>query len=158
MATKATNGDQKANVNDLHSAFALAVAVMRERVQSLSREDSEDLYVLMPELLNGGPEEQESAMRAVNEILDQTSMQVVESDMTSIDGSELNSWLEFVSKRIELARKEAKLTQAELAEKTGLDQSHISRLETAKYSPTSKTLDKIADATGKSACYFDPSA
>ncbi len=48
---------------------------------------------------------------------------------------------------IELREKQ-NLTQVELAEKTGLPQAQISRIERGVVSPTSATLGKIAEALG----------
>jgi len=44
------------------------------------------------------------------------------------------------------ARKELNLTQQQLAEKLGLDQSEVSRLEGPDCNPTLKTLSKLATA------------
>ena len=38
------------------------------------------------------------------------------------------------------------MTQVELEEKSGLAQSHISRLEAGKHAPTRTTIDRIAKA------------
>lgn len=46
------------------------------------------------------------------------------------------------------ARMEAKLTQAELAERIGTTQSAIARLEGGKVSPSISTLRRYAEATG----------
>ena len=47
------------------------------------------------------------------------------------------------------ARIETNLTQRELAQKTGIRQSNISRIENGKSSPTIATLQQIADGVGK---------
>lgn len=46
------------------------------------------------------------------------------------------------------ARRDAKLTQAELAEKIGTTQSAIARLEAGRVSPSIATLRRYAEATG----------
>ncbi len=43
------------------------------------------------------------------------------------------------------ARKESKLTQRELAEKTGINQADISKLETGNANPTLALLKRLAD-------------
>lgn len=68
----------------------------------------------------------------------------------------LQRWIDFVSEKILLARKTAKLTQEELAERSGLPQSHVSRLETGKHSPSDTSLNKIAKALNIDVSYFDP--
>jgi len=52
-------------------------------------------------------------------------------------------------KAIIAARMEKNLTQKELAEKTGIRQSNISRIENGNCSPTIATLQQIADGMGK---------
>ena len=47
------------------------------------------------------------------------------------------------------ARLEQSLTQQQLAEKAGLGQASLSRIETGKVSPDIVTLQKIAGAVGK---------
>ena len=46
------------------------------------------------------------------------------------------------------ARRDAKLTQAELAERIGTTQSAIARLEAGRVSPSISTLRRYAEATG----------
>lgn len=46
------------------------------------------------------------------------------------------------------ARKQAKLSQAELAERMGTTQSVIARLESGRTLPSMKTLLRVAEATG----------
>lgn len=47
------------------------------------------------------------------------------------------------------ARKEKHLTQKDLSELTGIQQSHISRLENCNYNPSIAYLKRIAEAVGK---------
>ena len=52
-------------------------------------------------------------------------------------------------KAIISARMEQNLTQKELAERTGIRQSNISRIENGNCSPTVATLQQLADGVGK---------
>jgi len=52
-------------------------------------------------------------------------------------------------KAIIAARIERNMTQKELAVKTGIRQSNISRIENGNCSPTVSTLQQIADGVGK---------
>ena len=52
-------------------------------------------------------------------------------------------------KAIIAARMDQNLTQRELAEKIGIRQSNISRIENGNCSPTVATLQQIADGVGK---------
>ena len=47
------------------------------------------------------------------------------------------------------ARMEQHITQKELAEKIGIKQSHISRLESGNYNPSLRFLKKVASGLGK---------
>jgi ribosome-binding protein aMBF1 (putative translation factor) len=46
------------------------------------------------------------------------------------------------------ARAHADLSQAELAERMGTSQSAIARLESGRFKPSTRTLEKLAAATG----------
>jgi len=46
------------------------------------------------------------------------------------------------------ARKRCKMTQKELAEKTGIDQSDISKIETGNANPSLATLKRLAEGMG----------
>lgn len=54
-----------------------------------------------------------------------------------------------IGERIATLRKEAGMTQTELAEKTGLQRSHIVRLEQGRYGATIDVLAAIAEAMGR---------
>ena len=47
------------------------------------------------------------------------------------------------------ARTEIGMAQKELASKTGIQQSNISRIEQGEYNPSVKTLQRLADGMGK---------
>ncbi|MEX0717449.1 MAG: helix-turn-helix transcriptional regulator [Planctomycetaceae bacterium] len=143
---------------DSENPIALAIAVLRERVRRLPEDDQNDLYALLPALLGGDDKERESAQRAVREILDQAGGTIRAMNLCEEPDDALRGWIGFISERIREARSEAGMTQDELAEKSGIPQSHISRLESGKHSPTAKTLEKIAEALGISMGRFDPSA
>ena len=46
-------------------------------------------------------------------------------------------------------RSELKLSQQELAQRTGINQAHISRLESGNYNPSLKFLKRLAAGLGK---------
>jgi len=60
----------------------------------------------------------------------------------------LGSEYEIIRQIIE-ARSELNLTQKELAERTGIKQSNISRLERGTYTPSLKSLMKVAKGLNK---------
>jgi DNA-binding XRE family transcriptional regulator len=138
-------------------AFALAVAVMRERVSQLPKADQDDLYELLPDVLGGNAEARQSACTTVNEILWRAKATVVRANLDD-SAAELSQWLDFFSSRLKAAREAAGLTQQQLARQADLPQSHISRLENREHSPSAKTRARLAKALGKPASFFDPSA
>jgi DNA-binding XRE family transcriptional regulator len=138
------------------AALTMAMAVLVERIGRLPAEDKDELLKLSKLLIAPqSPEEEQAAVAAFREILDQRGGRVepfcVEDEPITLD-----AWIDFISKRIREAREHAGLTQSELEEKTGLPQSHISRLENGVHSPSSSTLQKIANATNQPLSYFDP--
>jgi DNA-binding XRE family transcriptional regulator len=56
----------------------------------------------------------------------------------------------YTGQLIESARKEAKMTQTELAEKIGTTKSYISRVETGRTEPKVSTFYRIVSALGRS--------
>lgn len=58
--------------------------------------------------------------------------------------------------RIKALRTEQELTQGELAERAGLQLTHISRIEAGKYSVGIDTLSAIANVLGKQLDFVEP--
>ncbi|MCW5775081.1 MAG: helix-turn-helix transcriptional regulator [Phycisphaeraceae bacterium] len=139
---------------------ALAVTIVMDRIRRLSKEDRDDLFALVKELIGATTDEDRFGIcDTMVEILDGRSVSVEPADLTDTSGQpeRLQKWVGWVSKKIRDARTEAGLTQEQLAAKTGLPQSHISRIENAKHSPSRTTIEKIAGALGKPVTFFDPS-
>ncbi len=135
----------------------LAVAILVDKFISLSKEEKDDVCTLMNELANTqSPDEITEIFQTIEEILSQRKIALTKMDFDaeSSDGN----WKAFVSKTIREQRRVAGITQAELAEKSGLLQSHISRLENGQYSATRITLVKISKALGIPLSKLDPSA
>ncbi|WP_428897697.1 helix-turn-helix protein [Parelusimicrobium proximum] len=59
-----------------------------------------------------------------------------------------------IAKQLIAARKEMNLTQKELADKIGLPASAIARWESGKFNPSTKNLEKLAEALSKDFKYF----
>jgi len=59
-----------------------------------------------------------------------------------------------IGQRIAELRKEQNLTQTQLAERCGLQQAHIARIEAGRYSVGLDTLTQIADALGMKIDFF----
>lgn len=137
----------------------LAMSILIDRIGSLPKADRDDLFELLQEWRKADdPEEQRSIRRAMEEILAQCPVTV--RPLTSADEQPmsrgLKTWAEHVGRKIRELRERARLTQAQLAEKAGLPQSHISRLENAEHSATRMTLEKIAKALNVDVGNIDP--
>ncbi|HQU44116.1 MAG TPA: helix-turn-helix transcriptional regulator [Pirellulales bacterium] len=165
MTTKESTarGDEKLHVSpDIqHEAITMALAILVDRIRGLPRDDREDLFELVKELPAAQDcEEVESIVLAMREILEQAPIKVRALGQTSNDepGEQLTKWITFVRGRIKALRKEKGLTQEQLAQRSGLPQSHISKLENGKHSPSALTLEKIASALGVPSSELDPSA
>jgi DNA-binding XRE family transcriptional regulator len=143
-------------------ALAIAVALLAGRMIRIPAADRADLLELFKEL-DGAEQrgELDSVIGAILEILEQRPMTGRPLDLTEAPpaaDSPLAAWLSTVSGRIKSLRTAAGLSQAELAARSGLPQSHVSRLEAAKHSPTRLTLEKIATALGRPLKELDPEA
>lgn len=142
----------------LNDPSVLAVAVLVDRIRMLSKEDRNDLFALFEALAAAETEEdRDAAARGMREILQQHQCRAQPMSLTDTPSEGLQRWMSFVSERIRHFRAQAGLTQQELAEKAGLRQSHISRLEKGHHSPSGFTLDKIATALGIAVSDLDPS-
>ncbi len=138
-------------------AITMAVAVLFDRLQKLSVEEQADLLALVKEFTGAATDEERANIT-------DTMLEIFEarpSTIASLDGAPesrpdaTQKWCEFVAKKVRQAREQAQMTQERLAEASGLPQSHISRIETAKLSPSRLTLEKIAKALGRSVADFD---
>ncbi|HEY1785291.1 MAG TPA: helix-turn-helix transcriptional regulator [Pirellulales bacterium] len=137
-------------------AYRSALSLIRTRIKSLPGEDQTDLLLVLSEFFATDDEEgRESAAEAVMELLAQPSGSV--QKMGTETGKPEN-WVAFISGRIRELRKEAGQTQEQLAEKSGLTQSHICRLERGDHSPSGMTLEKIAKGLGVDPARFQADA
>jgi DNA-binding XRE family transcriptional regulator len=140
-------------------AIALSLSVLVERIQSLPKLDRDDLFELMQGLKRpNSPEELSEIVATMEEILAQSPLGISDSLGRVPTGTAgLKNWKEFVAKKIRELRAARGLTQVELAEKSGLLQSHVSRLENAQHSASHQTIKKLAKALGVSISELDPS-
>lgn len=141
------------------AAVTMAIAIVVERVSRLPANDRQDLYDLVKGLAHAkDPEEVEAICVAMKEILEQAPSGVRAFEGAGRRNDKLQRWVDHAARKVEELRKAAGLTQVELAEKSGLPQSHISRIESAKLSPSRATLEKIAKALNLAISDMDPSA
>ena len=141
----------------LNDPVVLAIAIVVERIQKLAKADRDDLFELM-ETLHAAEtdEEYKAAAHGMREVLKQSRVEVTEIKPVE-PGQGLCKWMEYIGDRIRQARESAGLTQEGLAQKSGLTQSHVSRLEGKKHSPSHLTLERIAAALEIPISELDPS-
>jgi DNA-binding XRE family transcriptional regulator len=143
-----------------HEALTMALAILVERIRVLPSDDRRDLYELTKEFARAQCQEDvQCVVDAMREILEQAPIRVRKMDLSAEEaGPGLKKWIDIISEKIRTLRAAAGLTQGQLAEKSGLPQSHISRLENGQHSPSRATMEKIAKALDLPVSEFDPSA
>ena len=141
------------------ASVSMAVGIVMDRVSRLDEHDQNDLFRLAKALpMAKTQSEQEALYGAMLEILEQDGGRVIAIPEPSVDtGQKLAKWKRHVADRVKQLRTAAKLTQADLARKADLPQSHVSRIEQAHLAPSSKTIDKLAAALGVQPGEIDPS-
>lgn len=138
-------------------AVVMAVGVIVDRVQRLGEEDRKDLYELVRELPEAKTAEEIGALcDGMVEILDQRGARILAIPETDLTGRALK-WAEYLGEKVRALRAKRDLTQQQLAELSGLPQSHISRIEKGRLSASAATVDRLAKALGVAANKLDPS-
>jgi DNA-binding XRE family transcriptional regulator len=157
MKTKETT-EHRRETGVGEAALTMAIGIVVERVRRLSSEDQKDLYKLVKLLSSAkDADEVEAISAAMVEILDQDPCDLVPMNLPARP-DKLQRWVGYVAGKVRQLRDQAGLTQVELAKKSGLPQSHISRIEAAKLSPSQATLEKIGKAMNRPLSDIDPSA
>ncbi len=86
------------------------------------------------------------SIKSYSKILDEKYGKQGSKEREQFDDEALNF---YASQLILQNRKESKMTQKQLAEKTGIDKSYLSRIEKGLIQPTIPTMLKIVHAMGK---------
>lgn len=137
--------------------YLVALALIETKVKSLPPADRDDLLEVIREFMTADNEEaREAAAMAITEILEPTKASVRKEDLSVSHAPA--QWVSYISKRIRDLRIAAGLTQEQLADRSGLTQSHICRLERGEHSPNGLTLSKIAKGLGVPITDLDPTA
>jgi len=136
---------------------ATALGVVLNRIEQLSKEDRDDMFEAFLSLKKDSSSENRDAVQATfEEILGQTEIKIVEEEIGV--AAQSSNWSDFVSRKLLELRKQAGMTQKDVAEAAKMQQSHICRIERREISPSQKTIKRLAIALGVSVCVFDPSA
>lgn len=137
--------------------FALAFSIVTDRLGRLSAADRGDVLTLFQAwYATDGPADREEIHRAIREIVANEPVTATRLDTPPPLEGRRKAWATHVGKEIRRHREAAGLTQTQLAERSGLPQSHISRLENAEHSATRMTLEKLAAALEVGIGQLDP--
>ena len=139
----------------------LAFSVLIPHLATLPSEDRQEVL----RLLNLWSVEEDAADRedlvtAMEEILSQRPVQLrpMNSSVEAPRSPRLRSMTAKIGRGIKRLREKRGWSQTQLAERAGLTQSHVSRLENGEHSPTHLTLSKLAEALEVALESLDPSA
>ena len=137
------------------------VTWLLKRFRELSNESLKDIVSLMEMITNREtlPEERDEVYDTIREILfPQLIGTVVTGSAGQVEQTpdKLQQRINWVGNKVKEYREKIGLTQAQLAETSGLLQPQISRLEAGVHSPSFKTLGKIAKALSITVGDLDP--
>ena len=153
--------------NDLakvyQKAFEDAQKKLKALLKSLPKDTASDLVELFQQYMEADDEDLKSEIaQTIEELLMPETMQVElreEFELSHEDEyirNKLTAYRLNVGKVIKDRRTAMGMNQSELAEKAGISQSHICRLETGVHVPTSVTIERIAKALGTAPSQIDP--
>ncbi|HZZ29329.1 MAG TPA: helix-turn-helix transcriptional regulator [Pirellulales bacterium] len=145
-------------------AYKQALRRVGKWLESLPKETANDLCDLFQMYAkakeDGDEEELEKVNQAIREILLPDSLKDGVNakffDEQPNVRARLDAYRAKVGLEIKKRREKLRMTQAELAEKAGIPQSHVSRLECGKHVPTHITMEKIARALKTKPSRLDP--
>lgn len=140
----------------------IIIAWLLKRFKELPNESLKDFYSLMEMLINPETpaEEHEDIFKTMREILFPHligTVRIVHTGQEEQTPDKVQSRINWVGSTVKKYRKQKEWTQMDLAEKSGLRQPQISRLEMGVHSPSFKTLEKIANALSIAIGELDPS-
>lgn len=136
-------------------------SVVQQRLKKMPPEVVESVLELVKCLREEeGDEAREHISRTLLEIIFPESIRSIRLPVGEADEREarqkLNDYRKKVGEQIRRRREEMEMTQDQLADATGLSQSHVCRLEVGKHAPTYATMERIAKALNTSPDQLDP--
>jgi DNA-binding XRE family transcriptional regulator len=140
-----------------------AARKFKEWLESLPKETASDLNELFKQFAETDDVRLQAEIRqTIHEVLMPASMFVSLRDEFELSYEDafvrrkLTSYRQGVGREIKTRREKLGLSQIQLAEKAGISQSHVCRLETGIHVPTAVTIERIAKALGTTASQLDP--
>jgi DNA-binding XRE family transcriptional regulator len=146
---------KESGVGSQFDFFLLACRVVASMMANLPEDDRADMAEVLQEM-GQSVEEMEQGEQTIVEIFSPKVGSVIPMVEPGQRPDAVAKWSQHVGGRVRQFRKTNDLTQSELAEKAGLPQSHISRIESGEISPSRITIEKIAKAIGRPISDFDP--
>lgn len=146
-------GEVRQGLNDLFAT-----------IRRLTRADINDIAELLVEFqeadVSNDRERLEAAARAFLELVSKPDERYrpVPGRVKARRTEKLDRWMHFVGGKTRALREKKELTQADLARRAGLTQSHISRIELGQLSPSRRTVLRLAKALRVPLSSLDPSA
>lgn len=135
------------------------VSYLAQRIANLPKESLEALAKLMPELAEC---DDEYTFREIGETMKEILFPELIGELIlgragSAEPTEsVRRRRDLIGGKIKSLRQSRGLTQEALAERSGLPQSHISRIESGQHSPSQKTLEKLTSALDVKIGDIDP--
>lgn len=130
------------------------------RIVGLSKKELDHLERLALLLKGASEEEQSEILEAMAEVVfpeELISGQFdPEKEAPEDARARLTRYRKAVGEQIRKRREQLEMTQEELAQKAGIPQSHVSRLECGQHAPTHVTIKKIAKALDTQPSQLDP--
>lgn len=157
------NDAEKAEKEGYRKALEDAHRQVRSLLKTLPRETVNDLTELLKQFVEEDSEQlRDEIAQTIQEVLfpDSLSVELMqEFDLTHEDDyvrNKLTAYRQRVGQEIKERRLNMGLSQMELAEKAGISQSHLCRLETGMHVPTFATVERIAAALETVPSQLDP--
>lgn len=163
--------DSKGSQNKLPAVFAAVVQKVVAEVQGLPPAERLDVFDLLLDLaarLPGVLDDPNKLQAAVTETFTAIGDTIhgrhgsVKTEVLiragDVEEDVASDWARYVGDKVVKLREKRELSQVQLAERSGLPQSHISRIERGKLSPSRKTVEKLALGLGVELRDLDPSA
>jgi len=138
----------------------VVVAYLLQRMAALPNEAIGDLASLATELADcENQDDFRGIVTTIKEILFPELLgEMKEENSEELNDEGLTKYGKMVGETIRRLRNEKDWTQEELAVRADLSQEHVSRLETGTYSPSRKTIEKLAMAFSVQVRDIDPTA
>lgn len=145
-------------VRDSYETVESAIRIFTRRIGRLSKAEMESVVDLLKDYHASGTDyDRREIIETIAELVFDRPL-VIHQDLLDTHRSrpeQLEKWCMWIGRRVRDARTDKGLTQEQLAELTGLPQSHISRIECGKHSPSRFTIEKIARGVERPLEWFD---